>query len=112
MEYPIESKLKTLTFPLAPVQRKVELEELSEHQQNLIKNKKCSFTKVDKLILDLNDKNVYTVYYPLLVFYLKMGMKLKKIHSAIKFQQSNDLSKYIYYNTNKRIEAARLKRWF
>ena len=41
----------------------------------------------EKLILDQNNKTEYMVHYRILKFYVKMGVKLTKIHRVIKFKQ-------------------------
>jgi hypothetical protein len=48
-----------------------------------------------KLIPNLQDKEKYVVHYRNLKYYLKMGLRLKKIHTAISFKQSPWLSTYI-----------------
>ena len=40
-----------------------------------------------------------------LKFYLEHGLKLKKVHRAISFKQSNFLKPYIEFNTEKRKNA-------
>ena len=37
--------------------------------------------------------------------YVKLGLKLKKIHLALEFNQLQRLKPYIKFNTEKRIEA-------
>ena len=40
-----------------------------------------SKTKTEKLISDQNNKTEYMVHYRMLKFYVKMGVKVNKIHS-------------------------------
>ena len=64
-----------------------------------------SKTKTEKLILDQNNKTEYMVHYRMLKFYVKMGVKVTKIHRVIKFKQDNICRDYIQDNTNKRATA-------
>ena len=59
----------------------------------------------EKLILDQNNKTEYMVHYRMLKFYVKMGVKVTKIHRVIKFKQDYICSDYIQNNTNKRATA-------
>ena len=43
--------------------------------------------RTEKLILDQNNKTEYMVHYRMLKFYVKMGVKVTKIHRVIKFKQ-------------------------
>ena len=67
-----------------------------------VKNQKM---RNQKMILNLNDKNKYVVHIRTLQFYLKHGLKLKKVHRAIKFEQKETLKPYIEFNTEKRKNA-------
>ena len=64
---------------------------LSEKQVEIYKlsngSKEPKDEKTNKLILNLNDKNKYVVHIRTLQFYLRHGLKLKKVHRAIKFEQ-------------------------
>ena len=55
--------------------------------------------------MNLNDKEKYVFHIRTLQFYLKQGLKLKKIHRAIKFEQKEVLKPYIEFNTEKRKNA-------
>ena len=61
--------------------------------------------KVDKLIPNLRDKKNYVIHYENLKQYLSLGLRLVKIHSGIKFEESPWLKKYIDLNTNLRTKA-------
>ena len=60
---------------------------------------------VKKLIPNLRDKNNYVIHYKKLMQCLRLGMKLKKIHSGIKFIESAFLKPYIDKNTKLRTQA-------
>ena len=60
-------------------------------------------SKVDKLVPNLNNKNV--VHIQALDKTWKHGLMLKKIHQVIKFNQSAWLKAYIDLNTRWRIQA-------
>ena len=45
--------------------------------------------QVEKLIPNLRDKERYVLHYRNLQLYLSLGLKLKKIHRALEFSQSN-----------------------
>ena len=57
---------------------------------------------VKKIIANLGDKTNYVVHYRNLHLYLSLGMKLTKIHKALKFKQSDWMKEYIDFNTQKR----------
>ena len=53
----------------------------------------------EKLLLTLEDKNNYVVHYRNLQFYLKQGMKLKRVHRVLEFEQECWMEPYIRMNT-------------
>ena len=55
-----------------------------------------------KLVPNLRDKIKYVVHYKNLQLYLKLEMKLSRIHRILKFKQSNWLKEYIEFTTEKR----------
>ena len=88
LEYPLNTK-KTYKFPLAPERLKINKEELSNYQMKCLKVEgKKTVVKLPKLILNLKDKKNYVIYYHLSKFYEYLGLKVKKIHSIISFNQS------------------------
>ena len=60
---------------------------------------------VKKLIPNLRHKNNYVIHYKNLMQYLRLGMKLKKIHRGIKFIESDFMERYINTNTKLRSQA-------
>ena len=109
LEYPKELHDLHNDYPVAPEVKNVKSNLLSEKQIEIYKlingSKEPKDEKTKKLILNLNDKNKYVVHIRTLQFYLKHGLKLKKIHRAIKFEQKEILKPYIEFNTEKRKNA-------
>ena len=59
----------------------------------------------EKLLLTLEDKEKYVVHYGNLKFYLRQGMRLKKVHRVIEFDQEPWMEPYIRMNTEIRKQA-------
>ena len=105
LEYPCELHDLHNDFPLAPVRRKVKSSEWSPYTSHLSEE----FHKVycsEKLIADLHHKTRYVIHYRNLQLYMRLGLRLKKVHRAIKFSQSYWLRDYIQLNTEKRKKAS------
>jgi hypothetical protein len=64
-----------------------------------------SITKVEKLLLTLRDKKKYVVHYKILQYYIKLGMKVTKVHKTISFKHKAWLKPYIDFCTGRRKEA-------
>ena len=60
---------------------------------------------VSKLIPTLRDKKEYVLHYHNLQLYLDLGLKIKKVHRVLKFDQFPWLKQYIDFNTEKRKHA-------
>ena len=58
--------------------------------------------KTEKLIPTLQRKGKYVLHYKNLELYLKLGLKLTKIHRSLRFQQKPWLKDYIKFNSKKR----------
>ena len=63
---------------------------------------------VMKLIPNLSDKTNYVLHYRNLQLYLSLRMKVIKILRVPKFKQSEQMKKYIDFNTEKRTNAANI----
>ena len=67
---------------------------------NKIKPK--NFIKAKKLICVWTDEKKYSIHDRLLIFLVRHGMIVDKIHEIISFKQSKWLEKYISFITRKR----------
>ena len=65
---------------------------------------------VKKIVSKFFDKKQYVFHYENLQLYLRLGLKLKKIHHVLEFNQSQQLKPYIELNTQKRTEAEKSNR--
>jgi hypothetical protein len=106
LEYPknLRADEKHDNFPLAPESFKIEKDMLSTYQQELGDQLEVKYGS-EKLCLTLKDKEKYICHARNLKFYLKHGLKLKKVHKVLQFQQSAWLKPYIDLNTQLRQEA-------
>ena len=88
LEYPKELRKLHNDYPLASDKIEIKREILSV-----------------KLVPNFFDKEKYVLRYENLKLYLRLGLKLKKIHRILEFNQSQWLKQYIEFNTQKRTEA-------
>ena len=94
-------------FPLGPVKRSINNNELSEYAKDTWKQLrgKSKRPKNEKLLCTLEDKDFYVLHYRNLKLYLRLGLRIKQIHSILEFKQQTWLKPYIDFNTQKRKEA-------
>ena len=105
LEYPTELHKEHNSYPLAPEKKVVKKENMSDYQKNLIKELDLKLPNSNKLLLTLEDKNDYVVHYENLKFYLKQGMKLKRVKRVLEFEQECWMEPYIRMNTEFRKQA-------
>ncbi len=82
LEYPKELHDKHNEYPLAPERLLVD--------------------KVEKLVPNLNDKTKYVLHHENLKLYLRLGIKLTKVHRGITFVETDFMKPYIDLNTDMR----------
>ena len=105
LEYPQELHDMHNDYPICPERVKVSNDMLSGYCKKIAKKYKISIGLVSKLIPTLRDKKEYMLHYRNLQLYLDLGLKIKKIHGVLKFDQSSWLKQYIDFNTEKRKNA-------
>ena len=98
LEYPEELHETHNAYPLAPDRMVVRKEWMSEYQHGLL-GVGVVPTEVEKLVPNLRNKSRYMLHYRNLQLYLSLGLRLKKIHRALAFEQSPWMEPYIGMNT-------------
>ena len=73
-----------------------------DHNDYPLAAENVEINKVSKLTPNLNDKSNYIIHYRNLKQCLELGLKLKKIHRILEFDQSSWMKSYIDLNTSKR----------
>ena len=105
LEYPQELHNLHNDYPLAPEKTKVSSGMLSEYCKKITDKYNISIGLVSKLVPMLGDKKEYVLHYRNLQLYLDLGLKIKKVHRVLKFNQSPWIKQYIDFNTEKRKHA-------
>lgn len=99
LEYPQNLHDKHKDYPMCAERRcaPAMVNEGVEHKKNKSKH--------EKLMLTLEDKDKYIIHYTMLKLALQQGIRIKKIHRVLQFQQSAWLEPYIELNTRMRTLA-------
>ena len=105
LKYPNELHNLHNDYPLAPEKVKVTENMLSDYCNRIAKKYSISTGLVHKLIPTLSKKEKYVLHYRNLQLYIKLGLKVSKVHRVLEFDQSPWLKQYIDYNTEKRKNA-------
>ena len=88
-------------FPVCSEIKSINENNLSEYQKYLNNKLNVKYNEKDKkLILDLLPKKNYKVYYKNLEYYLKLTIKVTKVHKILTFDEKPFLKEYIDLNTN------------
>lgn len=103
LEYPKELHKSHNDYPLALEKLTVKKEWLSEYQTELPENN--SMVNIKKLVPNLMDKEKCVLHYKYLQLYLSLGMKIKKVHRILEFDETPWMEPYIQLNTEFRKKA-------
>jgi hypothetical protein len=93
------------SFPLAPTNMTITSDMISPFLNKLYSDLNISFKNSNKLCCTLYNKEKYVVHFRCLKEYIRQGLVVTKIHSAMKFTQSKWMSEFVDFNTNKRKQA-------
>ena len=106
LDYPNHLHTSHSSYPLAPERTTIPYKMLSPYQSALMEKLGMKYNeKIKKLIPHLGPRKNYIVHYRNLKYYLRKGLKLKKIHRVLEFQQKPWLAKFVTFNTLKRAKA-------
>ena len=100
-EYPKQLCELHNDYSLAPDKIKVKRKMLSEYQLRTADHYKIPIGNVKKLVPNLFDKEKYRIHYENLKLYLRLRLKLTKIHRVLEFNKSQWLKPDIELNTRK-----------
>ena len=76
-------------YPLAPKKLAISYDMLSDYCKKIADEYEIKIGDVKKLIPSLGIKTNYVLHYKNLQLYLSLGIKLTKIHTVLKFKQSD-----------------------
>ncbi|XP_055930792.1 uncharacterized protein LOC129961025 [Argiope bruennichi] len=106
LDYPKNLRDMHDDFPLAVEHLNISYENLSPYQKQALEKNNFKFNcKTKKLTPNLFNKRHYVTHYLNLQFYIKQGLKLKKVHRVMSFRQRDWLKSYVEFNTLKRKES-------
>ena len=105
LEYPTELHNSHNDYCVAAEKFCVTKNMLSPYCKQILEKFNITIGQVKKLIPTLADKQKYVLHYRNLQLYLDLGLKLKKVHRVLMFNQSPWLKQYIDFNTQKRTHA-------
>ena len=105
LEYLKELRELHNDYPLAPDKIEIKSEMLPDCQLKIADLYNIPIGSVKKLVPNLLVKEKYVIHYENLQLYLRLGLKLKKIHRVLEFNQSQWLKQYVEFISQERIKA-------
>ena len=93
-------------YPLAPVKTKITYDMLSPYARFLCDRHNLKYTlKTEKLLTTFRRRSFYVLHYRNFQLYVRLGMKVVAIHSALAFRQALYMKSYVNMNAEKRAET-------
>ena len=105
LDYPEELHDAHTCYPMAVEKRCIRTEELSPYNLSFLQKHGEGHSSMEKLVPDLNSKQNYVCSLKNLQFFLRHGLKLKKIHKVLTAKQSPWMKPFIDFNTAKRADV-------
>ena len=105
IDYPKELHDLHSDYPLCPESVIINLSDLSPYTMSLAHTLGITPSSCQKLVANLKKKERYSVHYRNLKLYVRLGMRVTKVHRVISFTQSKWLKPYIEFNTRQRQHA-------
>lgn len=105
LDYPQELHDLHNDYPFFPIHQEIKYNNLSQYQKKLLGENKTKNYKSQKLITSLDDRKGLICDYRTLKQAMHHGLKLIKIHCAIKYEQKAWLKEYIELNTELRQQS-------
>jgi hypothetical protein len=106
LEYPSSLHEHHIDFPLAPHKHSVRRQELSKFAREICaKHNLKGSVGSEKLMATFLPRKNYVLHYRNLQLYVKLGLKVTRIHRAVKFTQRPIISEYIQTNSQRRAES-------
>ena len=88
-------------YPLVPKKREISHDMELNCFINITVRYGIKNSSVNKLVANIDNKSKYLLHYKNLRLQFSLGIKLVSLHQILKFKQSEWLTKYIDFNTDK-----------
>ena len=92
-------------YRLCPENVSIAEEDLSPYTKQLGEKLDVKIVPTKKLVCNLKNETKYVIHYRNLQLYVKLGIRVTKVHRVIKFTLSRWLKPYIDFNTERRKDA-------
>ena len=105
LSYPSELHLDHSSYPLAPEHIKIQKNDLSPYAKGCLDSLDLKYVPTTKLAGTFNRREHYVCHGMNLKLYLELGMKLEKVHCAVKFNQGDYMRDFVAEMAERRRNA-------